>query len=181
MRKHSNKLVALVGATAAAVAVSGVAYAYFTSTGTGSASGTAGTSTAWEVTSDAATAASTLTPGGPPQTVAYHVKNNSTGNQGLTKVNVQVAATVSSPSPAPTPWSVTGGSTPACTRGDFELSADGTTWAAAGSDIDDLELAGNVGPGVTVNGTFLIRMTNFPTANQDNCKSATIPLFLSAS
>lgn len=181
MRKHSKKLVALVGATAAAVAVSGVAYAYFTSTGTGSATATAGTSTAWKVTSDAATVASTLTPGGPVQTVKYYVKNESSGHQGLGKLSVQVAGTVTSPSPAPTPWSISASGAPDCTKGDFELSVDGLTWADAGDAIDDIELAGDFDPDETKDGTFQIRMKNFPTLSQDNCKSATIPLFLSAS
>ena len=69
----------LAFAIVAAIAAVG-GYAYFTSTGTGSGSGSIGTSTAWQVTTDAAVGTA-LMPGGPSQTVGYHVKNNSTGFQ----------------------------------------------------------------------------------------------------
>ncbi len=186
--KKRTWVLVVLGAVIAAVASMG-AYAYWTSTGTGQGSATTGTDTKWQVTSDAATVANALTPGGPSETVTYRVKNNSTGNQALFEVNFQIAISSNAdPSSTPSAWSSQGDSgKPACDKNDFELSADGSTWAPAGTAIDDTELAGNVGPGVTTaDGTVQIRMVNKLPAtnaanNQDNCKSVTVPLFLNAS
>ena len=188
MKRISKRTAVLLAVASAAVIAAVGAYAYWTTTGTGQGSATTGTDTKWAVTTDAATVANALTPGGPSQTVAYHVKNNSTGVQALFNVNVQIA-TSSNTDPTSTPgvWSSQGNlSKPECNKGDFELSVDGTTWAAAGDPIDDTELAGDVASGATVDGTFYIRMINKPSSggagnNQDNCKSVSVPLFLDAS
>ena len=142
-----------------------VAVAYWTSTGTGSGSATAGTSSAWEVTTDAATG-SLLTPGGPTQTVAVHVKNNSSGAQGLAQVVARVA------------------------------NADGTAWSSGTCDADDFSVSGeaagashtityspveNVAAGATKDDSVTITMINKTTVNQDDCKSVTVPLYFAAS
>jgi hypothetical protein len=171
MRKHfTKKRIALLAALAVGATMAVAGYAYFTSTGSGSGSATVGTSTAWAVTTDAATGGP-MTPGGGAgtyETVAYHVKNNSTGQQSLANVNVKVANSDGSA------W--TSGS---CSKDDFELSADGSTWAAAGAAVNDTEAAGNIASGVTNNGSFQIRMKDTG-LNQDDCKNATVPLYLSA-
>jgi hypothetical protein len=188
MKRISKRTAVLLAVVAAAVMAAVGAYAYWTTTGTGQGSATTGTDTKWAVTTDAASVANTLTPGGPSQTVAYHVANNSSGVQALFKVNVQVAnSSNADPSSTPSAWSSQGdASKPECNKNDFELSVDGTTWAAAGTAIDDTELAGDVAAGATVNGTFYVRMINKPSSggaanNQDNCKSVSVPLFLDAS
>jgi hypothetical protein len=190
MKRIGKRTAVLLAVAAAGVIAAVGAYAYWTTTGTGQGSATTGTDTKWAVTTDAATVANSLTPGGPSQTVAYHVKNNNSGVQSLSKVNVQVATSSNAdPSSTPGVWSSQGTlSKPACNKDDFELSVDGTTWAPAGTAIDDTELAGEVPSGATVDGTFKIRMINRSDAvpgdgsgNQDNCKSVSVPLFLDAS
>ena len=167
--KRTSVLLAVVGA--AVVAALG-AYAYFTSTGSGSGSATVGTSTAWQVDTDAY-AGGPLTPGGGVgtyETIDYRVTNNSTGHQNLANVNVKVANADGSP------WTSVVG----CSKDDFQLSVDGTTWGAAGAAVDDTALAADLAPGaVTGDGTITIRMVN-AASNQDGCKNATVPLYLSA-
>src|SRR4051812_2750164 len=92
MRSHkfSKKTKAAVLAGVLTVGIAGGAYAYWTTTGSGSGSATTGTSSVFAVTTDAATG-SPLTPGGPTQTVAFHVANNNSGVQHLTAVAVTVA------------------------------------------------------------------------------------------
>jgi hypothetical protein len=170
----SKKGIALLAVVAVAAISAVGAYAYFTSTGTGSGSATVGTSTAWQVTTDAATGGP-LTPGGASTTyeaVAYRVKNNSTGHQNLANVNVKVANADG------TAWTAVAG----CSASDFQLSIDGgSTWGAAGASVNDTALAGNLAPsGVTSDGTITIRMIDSG-SNQDGCKNATVPLYLYAS
>lgn len=179
-KKHRNKkrsliLLALFALAAVVAAVGG--YAYFTSTGTGTGSATVGTSTTWQVTT-AAAAGGPLTPGGAAgtyQTVGYTVKNNSTGKQSLADVNVKIAQSDGSA------WSQQSNvAKPACTAADFQLSVDGTTFSAAGAAANDTSATGNLAPGATATGTITIRMVDSG-ANQDNCKSLTVPLYLAAS
>jgi hypothetical protein len=138
-------------------------YAFFTSTGTGSGTGSVGTSTAWQVTADAAVGAA-LTPGGSSQTVGYHVKNNSTGFQSLANVAIKVANSNG------TVWTAVAG----CSKDDFNVGA------GAGTTFNDVALAGNIAPGATVDGTITLSMVDTG-SNQDGCKLATVPLHLSAS
>lgn len=154
-------------------------YAYFTSTGNGSGSGAVGTSTAWQVDT-LPYAGGPLTPGGGVgtyETVDYNVTNNNTGQQNLANVNVKVANTNGSA------WSSqTNGAKPACTKDDFQLSVNGgSSWSAVGAAADDTALAGNRAPGsTTANATITLRMVDTG-ANQDNCKTLTVPLYLAAS
>src|SRR4051812_43443572 len=90
MKKISKKAV-LVGATIGVlIGLTVTAVAYWTSSGQGTGSASVGTDTPWAVTSDTATGGP-LTPGGPTETVAYHVTNNSSGVQQLKQVTIQVA------------------------------------------------------------------------------------------
>src|SRR5690242_11687883 len=147
MRKPSKKVVVGVAAVAIALGTASGAYAYWTSTGNGSGSATTGTSTTWAVTSDAATGGA-LTPGGPTDTIAVHVKNNSTGVQSLTAVTASVANSNGSD------WtSVTG-----CSAADYTVGTVSIT-------------PGDVAPGATVDGTVTIKMDNLA-ADQNGCKGA---------
>jgi len=174
--KSKKSVAALVATLAVAVAAMG-AYAYFTSTGEGSGSATVGTSTAWDVDTDAYTGGP-LTPGGGAgtyETVGYTITNPSTGHQNLANVNIKVANNDGSP------WSTQADNTkPACSATDFQLSLDGTTWAAVGGSVDDTALAQNFAPGASDSSEVQIRMVDTG-ANQDNCKTATVPLYLYAS
>ena len=154
--RTTTKIAAAVGGAALAVATAGTAYAYWTTTGNGSGSATTGTSSSFAVTTDAATGGP-LTPGGPTATIAFHITNNNSGVQRLQAVAVSVK------------------------------NADGTTWTSVtGCSAADYSVgtpsftAGDVASGATVNGTVTISMNNL-NANQDGCKNATVPLYISAS
>jgi hypothetical protein len=179
----SKKGVALLAALAVAVVAAVGAYAYFSSTGTGTGSASVGSSTAFTIASDAATGGP-LTPAGGALTyesVKYNVTNPSSGAQKLNNVNIQIAGKDSVTGLA-TAWSVSGGTNPDCTKGDFQLSVDGgTTWAAAGASVNDTALAADLAAGTTTaKSTVMIRMID-TLANQDNCQGATVPLYFSAS
>ena len=162
---HFTKKRAVAVAVVASLAVSAGAYAYFTSTGTGSGSATVGTSTAWTVTNNSTTGPA-LTPGGlTEQTMAYSVTNPSSGHQSLAKVTVSVATATGAAWDGPGTYSAA----------DFSVNG-----AAAGAAYDDIENAGNIAPGGVVNNTVTLKMvdTGF---NQDDCKTANVPLYLAAS
>lgn len=157
MRTYSTKSKIVVAAvTAGTLGVSGVAYAYFTTTGNGTGAATTGTSSAFAVTTDTATGGP-LTPGGPSETIAFHVKNNNSGVQRLSAVAVTVAASNGSA------WTTA----PGCSAADFTV---GTPSFASG----------DVASGATVDGTVTITMNNLGTP-QDGCKSITVPLYVAAS
>lgn len=169
----SKKGLVLLAALVVAVAASVGAYAYFTSTGTGSGSAAVGTSTAWQVDTDPYSGGP-LTPGGGLATyesVAYRVKNNNSGQQNLANVAISIANANG------TAWT----SVPGCSKNDFQLSVDGgTTWGAAGATVNDTSLAGNLASGATTtDGSITVRMIDSG-SNQDGCKNATVPLYLSA-
>ena len=88
--KMNKKTKALVAAGVLVIATAGGAYAYWSTTGNAAGSASTGTSSAFVVTTDAATGG-LLTPGGPTQTVAFHVKNTNSGVQRLSAVAVTVA------------------------------------------------------------------------------------------
>jgi hypothetical protein len=163
MRRFGRKGIIASIATVAVLGSAVAAYAYFTSSGSGSGSASVGTSMTWAVTTGAASGGP-LTPGGPTQTVAYHVKNNSTGYQKLQNVAISVANNDG------TDWTAVAG----CSKDDFKLDA-----AAAGAtqtDTPNVDLA----PGATYDGSVTIQMVDTG-LNQDGCKNATVPLYLSAS
>jgi hypothetical protein len=156
MRITKKTLIAVGAGAAVAVAGSGIALAYWSSTGTGSGSATTGTSSAYVVTTDSAQG-SPLTPGGPGQTVAVHVKNANTGHQQLSTVHVVVANADGSA------WTAVAG----CSAADYTVTDP--TFAAQ-------DLAG----GATFDSSAQVAMNNLAT-NQDGCKDVTVPLYVSAS
>ncbi len=150
MLRMTKKKAAVIGGVTAAVVTGGVAFAYWTSDGTGTGSVTTGDSVAWEVTIDS-TDLGGLTPGGPGETVTFHVKNNNTGVQALQDTVASVVDTSNS----------------GCTDADFDVSATTITY-------------GDVAAGGTVDGSFEITMVN-RAANQDACKNVTVNLEVAAS
>jgi hypothetical protein len=150
-----KKSAALVTAGVITVAAAGGAYAYWTTTGSGTGSATTGTSTAFNVTTDGASGGP-LTPGGPSQTVAFHVQNPSSGIQRLQTVTVSVANADG------TPWTAVSG----CSSADYAVSPASFTPA-------------DVAPSGVVSGTVTISMNNLSTI-QDACKGVTVPLYVLA-
>jgi hypothetical protein len=155
-RKMTKKTKSLVAAGILVVATAGGAYAYWSTTGNGSGSGSTGTTSAFVVTTDAATG-SPLTPGGPTQTVAFHVQNTNSGVQHLSAVSVTVATSTGAA------WT----SAPGCSAADFTVGTPSFT-------------AADVAAGATADGTVTLTMKNLG-SNQDGCKNVTVPLYVSAS
>ena len=147
---------ALVVAGVITVATAGGAYAYWSSLGTGTGAASTGASSAFVVTTDAATGGP-LTPGGPTQTVAFHVQNSNSGVQRLSAVAVTVAASNG------TAWTAI----PGCSAADYTIGTPSFT-------------AGDVASGATKDGTVTITMNNL-SSNQDACKNVSVPLYFSAS
>jgi hypothetical protein len=158
----SKKGIVLLATMVVAIATAVGAYAWFTSTGSGDGSALVGTSTTWDVSTEAAVGGP-LTPGGPTETIAYHVTNNSTGHQKLQTVDISVANDDASL------WDDVSG----CSKDDFDLGAGA---GATQTDSPDVDLE----PGDTYDGSITIQMVNLD-ANQDGCKDADVPLYLYAS
>ena len=151
-----SKTKALAAAGVLVLATAGGAYAYWSSTGTAAGTATTGTSSAFVVTTDAASG-SPLSPGGPTQTVAFHVKNTNSGVQRLSAVAVTVATGTGAA------WTSVSG----CSAADYTVGTPTFT-------------AGDVAANATVDGAVTITMNNL-SSNQDACKGVTVPLFVSAS
>lgn len=147
---------ALVVAGVITVATAGGAFAYWSSLGTGTGAASTGTSSAFVVTTDAATG-SPLTPGGPTQTIAFHVQNANSGVQRLTSVAVTVAASGGAA------WTAV----PGCSAADYTVGTPTFT-------------PGDIASGSSTDGTVTITMKNLST-NQDACKNVSVPLYFSAS
>ncbi len=147
---------AVLVASVLTLATAGGAYAYWSSLGNGSGSATTGTSSVFAVTTDAATG-DPLTPGGPTQTVGFHIQNNNSGVQRLSTVTVTVANANG------TAWTTV----PGCSAADYTVGTPTFT-------------AGDIASGATKDGTVTVTMKNLAT-NQDACKNAAVPLFVSAS
>lgn len=150
MPRLTKKKYLAVGTVVAVLATGGIAFAYWTSTGSGTGTATTDTSSAWEVSVDS-TDLSDLSPDGPTETVAFHVKNNNSGVQNLQATVAEVVDT----------------SDAGCTAADFEVSTTSIAY-------------GNVASGATVDGTFTLQMIETG-SNQDACKDVTVNLKVSAS
>ena len=124
----TKKTKAAIAAGVLTLATAGGAYAYWSSLGNGAGSATTGTSSVFAVTTDAATG-SPLTPGGPTQTVAFHVQNNNSGVQRLSTVAVTVATSTG------TAWTAV----PGCSAADYTVGTPTFT-------------AGDVASGATTDG-----------------------------
>jgi hypothetical protein len=152
----NKKTKALVAAGVLVTATAGGAYAYWSSTGAGAGSASTGTSSPFAVTTDTASGG-LLTPGGPTQTVAFHVTNNNSGVQRLSTVTVTVATSTGAA------WTSVAG----CSAADYTVGTPAFT-------------PGDVASNATKDGTVTITMNNLATS-QDGCKGAVVPLYVSAS
>jgi len=155
-QKMTKKSTAIAAAAVLGLATAGGAYAYWTTTGSGTGTATTGTSTAFVVTTDGATGG-LLSPGGPTQTVPFHIKNTNSGVQHLSAVAVSVALSNGAD------WTSVVG----CSAADYTVGTPSFT-------------AGDVASGATVDGTVTISMNNLA-SNQDGCKGAAVPLYVAAS
>lgn len=107
------------------------------------------------------------------ETETYKVNNPSPGAQNLNQVVISVANSNGSA------WSSqTNGAKPACSKNDFELSLNGSTWATAGSSVTDTSIAADLAGGASsAQHTVYIRMHDNG-LNQDNCQGlTTVPLY----
>jgi len=155
MRKFSKKQVIVGGIAAAAIVIGGgAAFAYWTNSGSGDGSATTGTATSFTVTVDNVDLAD-LTPGGPTDTVPFHIQNTESGAEFATTAVATVTGTHNGSGP------VAG-----CTADDFTI--DNNTFPAAGATV-----ASNA----TNDYSFDITM-NDTGVNQDACKGAEISLAL---
>lgn len=159
MKKHlSKKRVVLAAIVAVVLAISsGIAYAYWTSTGTGSlTSATASTSVPFTAALTGS-APSNLTPNEVDQSFVVTVTNPAGFAQTLSALEVSVAG------PLGAVWA-----SGTCNKDDFVITppvVSKTAIASLGS----------------ANFTYKIHMVNSLTKDQNDCKSATIPLYFSAS
>jgi hypothetical protein len=168
MKLIKSKKALVLLATLVVVAAAAVgAYAYFTSTGTGSGSASVGTTTDWSV-SVADVSGGPLYPGSGLENKTYTVSNASQGSQLLNEVTVEIANADGSP------W--TSGS---CSRDDFSING-----GAAGATATDTygvdptnDYANGAGTGAVA---FTVEMVDTH-VNQNDCKSTTPPILVSAS
>jgi hypothetical protein len=151
-----RKLITVLAAVVLVGAGGSLAYAYWTSTGNGVGSATTGTSVPFVVASAGPTGGP-LTPGGPPQSVAFTVTNPGTGSQDLSSVVVTVANNDGSA------WTTVLG----CSAADYTVGTPTITY-------------GQIAPSGSLAGTVTVTMNNLAT-NQDACKSVPVPLYFVAS
>ena len=157
MRNLSKKAKTIIaGAAIAGLASTGVAYAYWTTTGTGS--GTAGTGTTLNVTVNQLTSPSALSPG---------TSGPLTGN--ITNHDAAASPSITSVTAVVDTFKVLGdGVNPPCTQADFAIT--GSTGSV-----------GVVPGGATANpwSDLTLSMVDGG-ANQDNCKSVSVPITYTA-
>lgn len=151
----TKKRKAVAGLTVGFTAgILGLALAYWTTTGTGSGSATAGDTTG--VVVNQTSTVSGLYPGGPAQPLSGNFNNPNSGKVYISTVTASI-----------TPFSSrTDLSKPACTQADFTLAGSPMTVGA--------EIPSGVGVGAWSGAT--IAMIDNPTANQDNCKTVSVPI-----
>lgn len=128
MRKHTNKTIVVIAATAAAVAVSGIAYAWYAAgvAGTGTGTATPATVTTANVTFSAS-AITGLVPGGPSVTATVTPHNSNAYSVHIPQKTVDVTNAVGTD----------------CTNAQAALSGTGTLTAqtiAAGEDGTPFEV-----------------------------------------
>lgn len=153
-----KKRLTLVAILTTVLVLSGgtAAFAYWTAQGTGAGNATAGTTVAFTVAGTTPSGTS-LSPGS-SQTVTFTVHNPGAGPQRLSNVVVTVA------SAGGAAWTAVAG----CSSADYTVGTPTIVY----SDI--------AGSGDRV-GTVVITMVNNPSASQDGCKNASVPLYFVAS
>jgi len=155
---HRKRTAVVATGLALVLATAAIAFAYWTQSGSGSGSASTGDTTA--ITVNQTSAVTGLYPGGPAEPLSGDFDNP---NDGPIFVH-QVAAVLSS---------VSGGaqdsSLPACTTADFALTGSPVTV--------DTEIASGNGVGSWSGMTIRLLDTS---ANQDNCKNATVHITYSS-
>jgi hypothetical protein len=139
------------------------AIAYFTSTGDGTGNASVGSSSTYTVTTDAATGGALL-PGFGTDTIAYHVKNNSSGKQGVQAIS----ATLNKDAGGDVYNTTTGQYTNGCLASWF------TVTNSPGTLPDDLA------SGATHDGSVSISLNDSGTP-QDACQNVTPQILVHAS
>jgi hypothetical protein len=163
----SKKGLVLLATMIVAVAAAVGAYAYFTSNGTGTGSASVGTVEDWTVTT-ANGLGGPLYPGSGLENKTYTVTNASQGNQLLNAVTIKIAMADGSP------W--TSGT---CSKNDFSIN--GGVAGATATDTYGVDPANDYATGAGVSAVaFTVAMVDTH-VNQNDCKSTTPPIYVSAS
>jgi hypothetical protein len=190
-RRFTKKRVAILGVALGALALAVGAYAYLTTNGSGSGNATVISSTAnagkWTVavTPDSTDA---LLPNSGTASLPFSITNASSGNEGLTNVNVSLATSGSGSSAVIE--DSTGTPVAGCLASWFNV--DGTsgsqtdtnapvyTSSATQNSTTLVTLPDDLASGGVVYGTATITMSDFP-VSQDACEGHTPKLTVSAS
>ena len=152
-RKNKRRATKVVALTAALVVAGGAAFAWWTAGGSGTGSASTGTVTGITVNQTSSIAG--LYPGGPLAPLAGDFTNTNSSPVYVAQVSVAVQ----------TGWSAqANGSKPACTAADFALVQPGPTGLEVPSGTNVSGWSGGS-----------IQLID-AAANQDNCKSVTVPL-----
>jgi hypothetical protein len=165
LRTLSKKQKATVaGITLLSLAGTGsLAYAYWTTTGTGAGSGSTGTDTPFTITGQA-TSGLPLSPAGPVQTASFKVHNPGSGVQQMNQVVVTVA------NPDGSPWTPAG-----CSASDYSLGGGAAGAAYTITHVESIAAAGN---SALLSASLQMVDTG---ANQNGCKTLTVPLYYAVS
>jgi hypothetical protein len=167
--KGRKRIAILITSAVLVAAGAGSAFAYWSAQGTGSGSAASGTSVPFTVaTTNTSSSSAALTPGGPTQTINFTVTHSGTGNQYLNSVSAVVASTVvTGTATTPGAWSIVTATGATCSAGDYTVGTPSFT-------------KGSIAPSGSISGTVTITMNNLD-KNQDACKGASVPLYLTAS
>lgn len=137
------------------------AFAYWTTDGSGD--GSAATGTGASVTISQLSAPADLRPGGTAQLLTFRINNPQSTNQTVTSVTLAIRNADG------TAWSAQADAAkPACTAADFTLTQP--TWTPVDLAPGDTDFLGTGAAIQMLNGA----------GNQDNCKTATVPVHYTA-
>jgi hypothetical protein len=163
LRRFTKKRAIVALSVVAVLAMASAAIAYFTSTGDGSGNAVVGMSSNYTVTADAATGGALL-PGFGTDTIAYHVKNVSSGKQAVQNISATLNTNTS-------------GDVYDTTKGQYATGCLATWFTVTNSPgtLPD-DLAG----GATHNGSVSISL-NDSGSPQDACQNVTPQILVHAS
>jgi hypothetical protein len=162
-RRFNKKYVVAAVGVVAALAISAAAIAFFTDSGTGTGNASVGTSSSYLVTTDALTGGP-LYPGSGTENVAYHVKNESSGQQQVSSITAVLTTDVAGGVYDTTTTAFVDG----CKASWFTLTNHPGT------------LPDNLAGGATHSGSVDVILTDSGT-NQDPCKNLTPQVTVHAS
>jgi hypothetical protein len=157
MRKIPRKVLVVAGVVLAFV-IGSVAYAFWTQGGSGTGSAATGTTNA--VTVNQTSTVTGLYPAGPAATLSGNFDNPNASAVFIHSVTAVVSPSLNAQADL---------TKPACTASDFTI---------AGSALVDAQIASGTSQGSWTGLT--LALNNSVAANQDNCKSITVPLVYTA-